>query len=142
MQNKIPAGYRFTVKSYEGDGDNFKTVVVEGLSEPKAKLLGELVTLLCHCRSGLEGACEPTQKEREKAHSVLLPIFEKYADLFEPEQLQSFRDDVGCMQDFICDNLLGYPAEERYALRIIKDVWVDCIPYDVLIEDVTTKFVV
>ena len=140
-KNKIPAGYRITSLSYEGDDDNHKTVVVEGLSERKALLLGELAKVLLNRGTGLENNLWADEKALEAAHKVLLPIMERYADILPPKRLEEYRRDIGAIQNFIADHLVGYPAKHDYPLRVLKNIKVELVPYDVPLENVTEKFI-
>ncbi len=141
MDSVIKSGYRFTTTSYENDGDNSKTVVLDGVPENKAKLLGRLSALLISNETGLENNYEPSKKEFEKAHKIMLPIFEEYKDVFTNEKFALIQDDVGEMQDFIAENLLGYPGEEGYALRSLTSIKVEYIPMDIVVPDVTADLV-
>lgn len=133
--NIIPAGYRFTFVSWENDGDNYKTIIKEGVEEKQAKLLVELAK----ADSGLENAYEPDETELKTGYNVLWPIFEKHKDVFSSKQMESFKADVGAMTEYINEKILGY-SSEGYWMRVLDSYKIEYIPEEIKIEDVTDKF--
>lgn len=138
--NKIPAGYRITSVSWENDGDHYRTEVKEGLSEDEAKFIGHLGKLMHSRKSGLENNYEASKKEYKKGHEFYLPAFEKYAHLFSAEDMKDYRKDCYALLDYIRENITGY-SSEGYALRVLESMKVEYFPEDIVIEDVTYKFV-
>lgn len=138
--NIIPEGYRITCVSWENDGDNYKTVVKEGVSKRETELIGEVVSLIISHSTGLENNYDPSDKEREKGFKILLPVFEKFPDVLGQKYIEEIRDDGGVMLDYICENLTGYPGEDGYAMRVISSIKIEHIPQDIVIEDVTAQF--
>lgn len=136
---KIKAGYRITSVSWENDADNYRTVVKEGVKEDEAKLIGELGKLMKTRKSGLENCYEPNDKDLKKGHEFYLPTFEKYAQLFSKHDIGLFREDAYGIMEYIVDNITGY-SNEGYALRVLESMKIEYFPEDVVIEDVTKKF--
>lgn len=137
--SKIKAGYRITSVSWENDGDNYRTVVKEGMKEDQAKLIGELGKLMKTRKSGLENCYEASKEELENGHKFYLPTFEKYAHLFSKHDMNLFREDAYGIMEYIVDNITGY-SNEGYALRVLESMKIEYFPEDVVIEDVTKKF--
>lgn len=64
--NKIKAGYRVTAVSCENDGDHYRTVMKEGLSEKAITLLGAVVHMMHSGDSKLENNYEPGEEPLRK----------------------------------------------------------------------------
>lgn len=137
--SKIKAGYRITSVSWENDGDHYRTVVIEGVKEEEAKLIGSLGKLMQSRKSGLENNYEPSDEEYEKGHQCYLPTFEKYEHLFSKHDMNLYRQDCYAIMDYIGEKITGY-STEGYALRVLESMKVEYFPEDVVIEDVTKKF--
>lgn len=137
-QKIIPAGYRLTVHSWENDGDSPSMLIKEGIQEDEICLHVELLNLMKKRGSGLENNYEPTEKDFHKAHSILLPLMEKYAALFDEKKMALFRKDVGSIQNYIAENLTGYPNEE-YGLRVVDSFSVEYLPEQVIMENALSK---
>lgn len=138
-KSKIKAGYRITSVSWENDGDNYRTVIKEGLKEEETKLIGEIGKLMKSRKSGLENSYEPDDKELNKGHAFYLPVFEKYEHLFSKHDMSIYRADAYGIMSYIVDNITGYSAE-GYALRVLESMKIEYFPEDVVIEDVTKKY--
>lgn len=78
--------------------------------------------------------------EIDFGHKVYLTVFEQYADMFSPEKMKKLREDFHAVAEYIEDNLTG-SSVEGYALRCLSSVVIEYFPEEVLIEDVTDKFV-
>lgn len=136
---KIKAGYRITSISWENDGDNYRTVVKEGVKEDEAKLIGELGKLMKTRKSGLENCYEPSDEELERGHKFYLPTFEKHSHLFSKHDNNLYQQDAYAIMSYIIDNITGF-SNEGYALRVLESMKIEYFPEDVVIEDVTKKF--
>lgn len=134
----IPEGYRFTFVSYEGDADNYQTIITEGLPQREAQLVGELAKLLIDGGSGLENQYEPSENVYERAYAKIFSIFEKYQDVFEPQYFELFKPDLGGAIDYINENILG--SSDVYTLRVLKSYKVEYVAQDIHLEDVTLQF--
>lgn len=137
--NIIPAGYRFTFDSYEGDGNNLKTIVKQGVSENEAHLLAKIANLMLSSGIWLENQSDPTEKEKSKAYKMLWPIFEAHKDIFDNETLELFKEGVDSMADYICENIVDY-AEDEYYMRVLKSYHVEYTPVAIELKDVTVEF--
>lgn len=138
--NKIKAGYRVTSISWENDGDNYRTVIKEGLKEEEVKLIGAIGKLMKSKKSGLENNYEASDKELSKGHKFYLPIFEKYVSLFSEHDMNLYRQDCYAIMDYIVENITGY-SSEGYALRVLESMKIEYFPEDILVQDVTKLFV-
>lgn len=90
---KIPAGYRITCVSYEGDCSNYKTIINEGLSKEETDFIALLGRILKMNGTGLENIYDPSDRDLEKAFNVLLPIFEMNSNLFNKQFINNIRAD-------------------------------------------------
>lgn len=136
----IPVGYRFTFTSWENDGDNYNTIIKEGVNEDNAQLLGELAYNLSMGNTGLENVYEPSKKEKETGYAVLWPIFEKHKALFDSKTFEQFEKDGANMVAYIDSHILG-SSSEGYLMRGLGDYKIEYIPEKIVIEDVTDKFI-
>ena len=137
--NKIKAGYRVTSISWENDGDNYRTIIKEGLKEEEVKLIGAIGKLMKSKKSGLENNYEASDKELSKGHKCYLPIFEKYVSLFSEHDMNLYREDCYGIMDYIVENITG-PSSEGYALRVLESMKIEYFPEDILVQDVTKLF--
>lgn len=137
--NIIPAGYRFTFNSYEGDGDNLKTIVKQGVSENEAHLLAKIANLMVGSGIWLENQDDPSEKEKRKAYNLLWPVFEQHKDLFDSETLELFKEGVDSMADYICENIVDYPEDEYY-MRVLESYHAEYTPVAIELTDVTLDF--
>lgn len=138
--SKIKAGYRITSVSWENDADNYRTIVKEGIKEEEAHLIGDLGKLMKTRKSGLENCYDPSDEDLEIGHKFYLPTFEKYAGLFSKHDMNIFRTDAYGIMEYIVDNITG-SSNEDYALRVLESMKIEYFPEEVVIEDVTKKFV-
>lgn len=136
----IPAGYRFTFDSWENDGDSPRKVTLQGLSEEHAQFVAELAKLIQARKTGLENIYDPDEKAKKKAYKVLWPVFEKYSSLFDADDMDLFKEDIGQMVDYINENMLGYPSEDGVWLRVLETFEAEYFPGDVVSENVTARF--
>lgn len=137
--NIIPAGYRFTFKSYEGDGDNLKTIIKEGLSENEAHLLAKIANLMIGQGIELENQDEPTEKDKQKAYKKLWPVFKAHKDVFDIETFESFTDNVDLMADYINENIVDY-AEDQYYMRVLESYHAEYTPVEIELTNMTLDF--
>lgn len=134
--NIIPAGYRFTFTSYENDDENRKTVITDGCSEAKARLLAEIVDVLSCLESDdvLFNGTSPHRTVRQ-----LTEILERHPDAMSDELIKSLNSDQCRLVGYAKDNIFGDAANE-YGHRVIISSKCEYIPHDIEIEDVTAKF--
>lgn len=138
--NKIPAGYRFSFKSWENDRDSENTLIVEGISEKEAYLLSDLAKIIQAKETGLENKYNPSEKDKENAYNVLWPIFERHENLFDHEDMEYFCGDVGLMVDYINENILGHASSRNCWMRVLESYKIELIPEEIQIKDVTDTF--
>lgn len=135
----IPAGYRFTFTSWENDGDNYNTIIKQGVDEANAQLLGELAYNISRGKTGLENIYEPSDDEKEAGYAVLWSIFKKHEALFDKKKFEEFKKDGLNMVMYIDSNILG-SSSEGYLMRGLGDYKIEYLPEKITIEDVTDKF--
>lgn len=143
---KIPAGYRLTVVSWENDGDNYNTKVLEGLSRETCQMYVDLCKLLGvsngHRDRNLSNLYEPSEDQIEKLTDAFMPIVAKYLHTVIP--LEDIEDATN--KEYVCDYImsvlydLGLSCGEWYT-RVCESVTIELVPQDVLFEDVTKEFV-
>jgi hypothetical protein len=78
----IPVGYRLTVVSWENDGDNYNTKVLEGLTREVCQYYVDLCKLLSldigKRNSNFSNLYDPSDSEREELIDALMPIASKH----------------------------------------------------------------
>ncbi len=95
MKTIIPAGYRVTIESWENDGDNATTKVLEGLTEQDAKFVVDFASLFKsqnNKKPGIGNMYEPDDEERAQVAKAVtavvkkhLPLSEEIAEYFDQE---------------------------------------------------------
>lgn len=137
----VPAGYRLTVVSWENDGDNYNTKVVEGISRERCQYLVDLCKLLhfnISSNNVYNNLYEPSDEEIEKLTDAMMDLVVKHSisrsDLPDPTN----REDV---RDYVIEDLydLGLSHGEWYT-RVCDDYRVELVPPGVEFEDVTKEF--
>lgn len=132
---KIEAGYRLTVKSWENDYDNVRTMTIDGLSEEETRCYVDLALLLSkssHEAPGYFGNIyNPSHQEIEEFETALINLAARYTNIFEEEEYY-----VDHCQDMIYD-IFG--AGDFYT-RKCEDISVQYVPHEINLEDVTGKF--
>lgn len=102
----IPAGYQIHVKSYEGDGDSFRTITKSGFTFADTKFLVDFLTAL-----------KPIGNQTNSVESyidILTDLAKMYSNVITPELNKTL--EVGLDADGVASllyELLG-PVEEGY----------------------------
>lgn len=135
----IKAGYRLTVKSWENDWDNHNTVVKEGLALEDVKFIVKILMLY---KDKFANIYSPTDKQRKEEIIELRKIVEQYPNamkifgLLEEEDLKEDDAITECTHSSI---LYEYMGGGDFYTRKCESYKVEYIPFDITIEDVTTK---
>ncbi len=143
----IKAGYRLTVVSWENDGDNYNTKVIEGLTK-------EETTFFIGCckvfssknrdKNNIGNMYAPSYKEIEQFVKVLkevavdhsyIVLSDKYSHYFKYNDDEEFTDS---MHEMLYD--FGLTSGEFYT-RVCESYKVDYTPHDIHMHDVTEEFV-
>lgn len=133
----IKKGYRLTVESWENDGDNDNTVILDGLEESKVKFLVEICKRLSsnYHFSNEENhqfgnMYDPSDSELNEFYDYMRPILVKYN--------KDVEDDEDYLGEVLDD--LGLSSIDFFT-RICQRFIVEYVPQDIEIEDVTHKFI-
>lgn len=148
----IKAGYQVTVTSWENDGDNYNTKIVQGLTQHEAKFMVRVLGLFGH--KGEFGNDHSNYKDLIKA---IIPIFSQCvvsnsnlfvsnSNLFDQwrdiltEKIDESDEDYKYLSIELLDDYLGCPGEYYDAsfYRYCESIEVHQIP--TIIEDVTNVF--
>ena len=103
-QTVIPAGYRLTVKSWENDGDNSNTVVLEGLTESKTPYLVDICKLFDHSHDYGNRLCnmyEPENHEIKRVKAAIKKVAEKHGQDIDPKESASFIKPLEKIEDVV-----------------------------------------
>ncbi len=143
----IKKGYRFTLKTWENDADNYNTVTLEGLSVEVVKFYVELAKL--HKSKNYHNNCfgnmyDPRESERAAYMQAMadlcrnhLTALKEINDDFE----ESWLDDEEGIEDVIHGVTydLGLSGTDFYT-RVTDTFKIEFVPQDIFIEDVTLAF--
>lgn len=121
---KIKAGYRFSVTSWENDGDNYQTHTVDGLSKVKVEVYIRLVNLF---KGGKFSNLLDYNKEEIKELDLELS---KFVDVC---------GDLNTIKESWLSEVGLYMNGEFYT-RVCQSYTVEYVPTEIIIEDVTEKF--
>ena len=132
LSYRIPRGYMIVCSSSENDNDYSQTNVLSGLTKEVAQFKYDL---LCLLRSGEVGGnlYEPTIQELERLQSAVTEVMGHHG-LFD-------KDDLSYWEDVLHDEttkLVG--TSETYYTRLVDDVQIYYIPFDVEFPNVTDQF--
>jgi hypothetical protein len=147
----IPAGYRLTVVSWENDGDNYNTKVLEGLSRDRVEYFVDLCKMTTRCGYG--------------NYKGMWPEIPDFGNMYEPndEELQKFSkfvfgvlynhlpwketgDDAPLTEEdaqyYVSEDLydLGLSGSEGFFTRVCDEFKVEFIKEPILLNDVTEEF--
>jgi len=147
-QNIIPAGYRLTVKSWENDGDNGKTTVMSGLSREKTQYYVDLCKLLRVYSGGKRdfgNMYDPSESKLTAFSNAVKLIIDNHPDVTQEfdEYVEASPgiNVVDLYPEYVLDDLydLGLSGSDFYT-RVCEEYTVECIPSDIIIENVTEQF--
>lgn len=132
LSYRIPHGYMIVCRSSENDNDYSQTNVLGGLTKEVAQFKYDLLCLLRSEEVG-ENLYEPTIKELERLQSAVIEVMGHHG-LFD-------KDDLYYWEDVLHDEttkLVG--TSETYYTRLVDDVQIYYIPFDVEFPNVTDQF--
>lgn len=144
---KIPAGYRLSVTSYEDDGDNYRTVIVTGLTYDRTRLLVDVGKAPTYKVTDYFGKWRnPTPEDVAKHSTMMSKIIKAYPD--EERTLSKLLidepngDENDIKVEFFQQILhsIGLTSD-KFFTRVCQRFVVEYIPTDIIIEDVTKEFV-
>lgn len=129
---KIKAGYRITVVSWENDGDNYATIIRDGLTRAEAQLAVDLLGLLG--RKGRFGnMCDSLpQHEEDRFMAAVEPLMQKNSDAAPADW------DIEVVRDLL-NTYTG--CSEYYFTRSVESIVVEEVPHDIYLTDVTSEFI-
>jgi hypothetical protein len=144
---KIPAGYIITYRTWENDGDNYKSHRYEGLTEQKVKDIKEFLEMF-HSEN------YPKNGKRSfgnaYGHLDIGGIISRHTSMvdaivdrkYTPEELEEIDDEFLEVEDEIKDLISEYLGRsEDYESRVYNnDLKILYNPTEVDLEDVTKNF--
>ncbi len=141
-QTRIAPGYRITVKSWENDGDNYNTAVVEGLSKEDALFVYDFAKLFdskSRHRGGIGNLYDPSSDELASVQQATALVVAKHPNISDElkEYFTLSDEDSYYQMDYAYD--LHLSGGEFYT-RVCESVKVEFIPNEILIDDVTEDF--
>ena len=140
-QTTIPAGYRITITTWENDADNYKTEVMEGITDINlAKFYCELAELHTsrhdHRKKGFGNLYEPSEREIGDYFAAIDLLIKKYPDI------QIYKGQPVTEADHVRDAIyeLGLTGGDFFT-RVCENIKVEYTPTDIVFNDVTEEFV-
>lgn len=144
---KIKAGYRLEVLSWENDGDNYNTKVLDGLSIRQVQFFTKLCKMLKSKNSRGDTAnfgnmYAPSDEEVAAYIAAVRPLARAYVDVINCEgytetDIEDDEDLGDRLYDFTSD-LIG--NSEYYYHRVVESFSVQYVPEDIELQDVTNQF--
>ena len=135
---RIEQGYMICVHTWENDGDNPQEKQLEGLTQPHAKLVFNLISIL---QGSLGNEYEPSEGYcRRLARAVRLVVEHTQNDL-DVQLVKGLPDkDDDYVLDFFFDMTTDLTGSGEFYTRKVKDVKVFYVPFAVEFPDVTDQF--
>ena len=146
---QIKAGFRLEVETWENDADNYRTEVLDGLTEAEVKFYVEVAKAHYSkndpSKKGFGNMYEPDKEEEKEYTDAMRAIFRKHIsvlnkiwDDFEPSWIdeESFLDMVNNV-----NYKLGLNGSEYYFTRVTDSIKVSHTPLVIYLEDRTAEFV-
>lgn len=134
----IKAGYRFSVTSWENDGDNYQTHSIDGLSDMVVKNLIKLVSLFessSNSKNKFGNLYEPSEEEIEKMDAELI----KFKDVLGYKRAKNDEEHINYIKEKWLSDFGIYISGDFYT-RVFEEFTVEYVPTKIVIEDVTKKF--
>jgi hypothetical protein len=137
--NKIPAGYRLSFYSCDIRENNPHIIIKEGLTQEQAQLLTSIGNII-QDDTYLALRQSTPEWRINKIHEKLYAVLEQHQSLFHPVKMNTFKEDVGAIMDYISENITGYSYDEYVDMRVFNGYKAEYIPDDIVIQDVTKQF--
>lgn len=144
----IKKGYRLTVRSWENDADNYKTVSMDGLNEDQVRFyvaICKRMTPRCWDKNKFGNLYDPTDEKVEAFNQSLNETVEAHGGILTvfPDTLQEDIDDCdGDFSDWVYDALgdIGLTGGGEFFTRVCDKFTVEYVEQDIAIPDVTEQF--
>lgn len=149
-QTIIPAGYRLTVVSWENDGDNYQTKVLEGLTKEQTQFYVEFLKWFDsknqpnHKFKTFGNMYDPSESEVAEAHNYIKVTLFQYSDIINNLWEYNVIEDCITDDDFsdvindLHSNVCG--RSEEFYFRVVESIKVEYIKEPIVLEDVTKEF--
>ena len=131
----IPAGYRLTVKSWENDGDNNQTKIIEGIQHDEDVMFYVALCKMHDMDTPYSNLYDPRDKEIQMHNSALLELIKKFPNMTYYDKPLTTASDVRNIMDSI-----GIGATEYYLTRVCDCFKIEYIKEDIVFEDITERF--
>lgn len=135
----IKRGYRITCDTWENDGDSPNSVTKDGYSEVQCRFLCEVLSLFSADKFG--NICDGETDLIEGLSNNLVSICKKYPGIFKTFNHEVYEDDETDLIEGTMDLVYDFgTARGDYYTRVVEKITVEYLPVDVIIEDVTERF--
>ena len=131
----IPAGYRLTVDSWENDGDNEQTRVIEGIQHDEDVMFYVALCKMHDMDTPYSNLYEPRDKEIQMHDIALLELIKKFPNMTYYDKPLTNVSDVRNIMDYI-----GIGATEYYLTGVCDSFKIEYIKKDIIFEDITEIF--
>lgn len=144
----IKAGYRLTCRSWENDADNYRTITHDGLTEPQARFVCDLLNHLQSINSGVSNVWgnmyHPSPSQREDFACSMMEVANQHGQvardmlgLDDPDRSIDVEDLPYVFVEFLYD----YHGGGEFFTRVTDRLKVEFVPEDIYLDDVTEDFV-
>ena len=133
----IPAGYQLHITSWENDGDNYNTILVNGLTKEDVACYLEILSLFKSKSQG--GFANTDRTDRDAVAEAVMAAVENHPDISKATKKEFTFDDPFYWSDHVHEtmsDLLG--QSEHCDFRVFDSFTV--YYYETPVKDVTSKF--
>lgn len=144
----IPAGYQLHITSWENDGDDYKTTILSGLSEPDARFYVDLATRFSSVNNWKTPGLGNEEIDAEGLTELMIEVLHVHPDISDTLRdawLPATRFSSVEPYDFpkmyrqLCKNVLSNPVQyEGYFCRVVETIEV--YYYETPVVNVTIPF--
>ena len=143
MKKKIPSGYQIQITSWENDGDNYNTQILEGLTKDCAKALVEFAKIFkisCYDKGGIAAnACSDDEVKWPILFKKVRGILSKY-----PGSIEAHFEESGSFSKYTDEELRDLISElngeilgqSEYLFRVFSGYEAYYYPEDIEINSV------
>ena len=131
----IPAGYRLTVESWENDGDNEITKIIEGIQNDDDVMFYVALCKMHEMNTPYSNLYEPKDHVIEAYNEAIQELIVRFPNMTYYDQPLVDHNSVSDIT-----SLMGLGASEYYLSRVCDSFKIEYIKEDITFEDITDRF--
>jgi len=134
----IPEGFQLTIRTWENDGDHYKSEILSGLTEPDVLFYQHLLShFVGRNNGGGFGNSDASEVTDDMLHDLLIDMFAQHPEISEEtKQIWALGlDEPEDIRPLLQTYLLGYPEEyDDDFLRVVHKISVSYIPKKIQVD--------